>query len=51
MSDNEFMEVGVNCNLLHKDFMIGSSEMDVDGITEDNSIESIMRGGELMIGE
>jgi len=30
----------------HIDFMIGSGEMDIDGITEDGTVEAIMRKGE-----
>ena len=46
MSDDEFMAVGGNCSLRHEDFMVGSEEMDIDGITEGNLLEPIMRGGE-----
>jgi aminopeptidase len=31
---------------IHIDFMIGSGEMDVDGLVEDGTAEPIMRGGE-----
>jgi aminopeptidase len=46
MSDDEFMAVGGNHSLIHIDFMIGSGEMNVDGLMEDGSTEPIMRGGE-----
>ncbi|MFX1243123.1 MAG: aminopeptidase [Promethearchaeota archaeon] len=46
MSDDEFAEVGGNLSLIHKDFMIGSGEMDIDGIKEDGTAEPIMRKGE-----
>jgi len=46
MSDEEFMTAGGNVSLIHIDFMIGSGEMDIDGITEDGTTEPIMRKGE-----
>jgi len=46
MSDDEFSAHGGNQSLLHLDFMIGSEKLDVDGITEEEKIESIMRKGE-----
>ncbi|MFX1567733.1 MAG: aminopeptidase [Promethearchaeota archaeon] len=46
MSDEEFMTAGGNVSLNHIDFMIGSEELDVDGITEDGMAEPIMRKGE-----
>jgi aminopeptidase len=46
MSDDEFAAVGGNHSLIHTDFMIGSGEMDVDGLTEDGTAEPIMRSGE-----
>jgi len=46
MSDEEFMAIGGNVSLSHVDFMIGSGEMDIDGILEDGTSEPIMRKGE-----
>ena len=46
MSEEEFMLAGGNNSSDHIDFMIGSEEMDVDGILDDGSTEPIMRGGE-----
>jgi aminopeptidase len=46
MSEEEFKAVGGNTSQVHLDFMIGSEEMDVDGIQEDGSTEPVMRGGE-----
>jgi aminopeptidase len=46
MSDEEFNNIGGNVSNLHVDFMIGSEEMDVDGITADNFAEPVMRDGE-----
>ena len=46
MTDEEFAAEGGNKSLVHTDFMIGSAEMDIDGITEDGTHEPIMRQGE-----
>ena len=46
MSDEEFMAIGGNVSLRHVDFMIGSGEMDIDGILEDGTAEQIMQKGE-----
>jgi aminopeptidase len=45
MSDEEFTISGGNRSLVHIDFMIGSEQMDVDGITQDESVEPVMRDG------
>jgi aminopeptidase len=46
MSDDEFAAAGGNHSLVHVDLMIGSGEMDVDGLTEGGAAEPVMRGGE-----
>ncbi len=46
MSNEEFAEAGGNKSLIHTDFMIGSAEMDIDGIKEDGTREPVMRQGE-----
>ncbi|UCC20879.1 MAG: aminopeptidase [Promethearchaeota archaeon] len=46
LTDEEFMAAGGNNSLVHLDFMIGSEEMDVDGILDDETIEPLMRKGE-----
>ncbi|MCH7662986.1 MAG: aminopeptidase, partial [Chloroflexi bacterium] len=46
LSDEEFAAVGGNYSLTHVDFMIGSGEMDVDGVKADGSTEAVMRSGE-----
>jgi aminopeptidase len=38
--------VGANSSLIHVDWMIGSGEMDVDGIAADGGAEPLMRQGE-----
>ncbi|MFL6427105.1 MAG: aminopeptidase, partial [Acidobacteriaceae bacterium] len=39
-------EKGANDSLIHVDWMIGSGEIDLDGITADNNPEPLMRKGE-----
>jgi aminopeptidase len=46
MNDEEFQSQGGNKSIIHTDFMIGSAEMDIDGIKEDGTREPIMRKGE-----
>ncbi len=46
MTDDDFMAAGGNISAQHLDFMIGSGQMDVDGIREDGSAEPVMRAGE-----
>lgn len=46
MSADEFTAAGGNNSLTHVDFMIGSAEMDIDGVRADGSVEPVMRGGE-----
>jgi len=37
---------GANESLIHVDWMIGSGEVDVDGVNADGTAEAIMRKGE-----
>ncbi len=46
LTDEEFMAAGGNNSSIHLDLMVGSGEMDVDGILEDKTTEPIMRNGE-----
>lgn len=46
MSEEEFVAAGGNVSLEHVDFMIGSDQMDIDGITANGDAEAIMRKGE-----
>lgn len=41
-----FAALGGNSSATHLDFMIGSAEVDVDGITAGGTAEPVMRGGE-----
>jgi aminopeptidase len=45
-SDTELAERGANSSLIHIDWMIGSGEIDVDGVMAGGSAEAVMRGGE-----
>jgi aminopeptidase len=49
MSDAAFVAAGGNQSQIHIDFMIGSSQMDVDGIRADGRREAIMRQGEWVL--
>jgi len=46
MNDEEFKAAGGNVSYTHRDFMIGSAEMDIDGVYEDGSSLPLMRTGE-----
>jgi aminopeptidase len=46
MSEEDFGAAGGNDSLIHVDFMMGSDEMDIDGILPDGSAEPVFRGGE-----
>jgi aminopeptidase len=46
MSEAEFEEAGGNRSAIHVDFMIGSAELDVDGVLPNGRTEPLMRKGE-----
>jgi aminopeptidase len=46
LSDEDFSARGGNTSLIHEDFMIGSNELDIDGILQDGSSEPVMKSGE-----
>jgi aminopeptidase len=46
LTDDEFRQRGGNVSLNHVDFMIGSPQMDIDGITREGAREPVMRKGE-----
>ena len=46
MTDEQFEQAGGNRSIVHVDFMIGSDELDVDGLLENGRAEPIMRCGE-----
>ncbi len=41
---------GANASLIHIDWMIGSGEIELDGITQSDGVEPLMRGGEFVAG-
>lgn len=45
MSNEELLEHGVNVSKTHVDFMVGSSEMNIDGIKEDGTVVPVFRNG------
>ena len=45
MSREELKANGLNQSITHVDFMIGSAEMNIDGITEDGTAEPVFRNG------
>jgi aminopeptidase len=46
MSPHDLAARGANSSLIHIDWMIGSSEIDIDGLTADGRAEPLMRKGE-----
>jgi aminopeptidase len=46
MDAEQLAAVGANSSLIHVDWMIGSGEMDVDGVAADGTAEPLMRRGE-----
>jgi aminopeptidase len=46
MSNDEFMAAGGNVSATHVDFMIGSGELQIDGLTAGGRTEPVMRDGE-----
>ena len=46
MSGDELVRRGANQSLIHIDWMIGSAEINVDGVSEDGGTVPVMRAGE-----
>jgi len=46
MSDDDFERAGGNRSATHVDFMIGSSELNIDGVLPGGAVEPVMRAGE-----
>jgi aminopeptidase len=46
LNDADFAARGGNSSVVHVDFMIGSAEIDVDGLSDDGAVEPLMRAGE-----
>jgi aminopeptidase len=50
VSMERLAERGANASLIHIDWMIGSGEVDLDGITQSGAVEPLMRKGEFVAG-
>ena len=50
LEEDELKRRGVNRSLVHVDWMIGSAEIDVDGVHADGRAEALMRKGEWAVG-
>jgi len=46
LSGEEFGTRGGNSSLVHSDFMIGSGELDIDGVLENGDVEAVLQAGE-----
>ena len=46
MDDDQLAKLGANDSLIHVDWMIGSAQIDVDGISPSGTTEPLMRQGE-----
>ncbi|HJG06314.1 aminopeptidase [Ligilactobacillus agilis] len=46
MTDEELLAHGVNVSQTHVDFMVGSSDMNIDGIKADGSLVPVFRNGD-----
>ncbi len=46
MSQDELLAAGANHSLVHVDFMIGSGDLDIDGLTKDGERVPLLRSGE-----
>jgi aminopeptidase len=46
MSKEQLAAIGANESLIHIDWMIGSDQIDIDGVTKEGAVEPLMRGGE-----
>jgi len=46
LTPEQFVAAGGNSSLIHVDFMIGSNQMDIDGITRTGETEPILRSGD-----
>ncbi|TFB18927.1 aminopeptidase [Filobacillus milosensis] len=49
MSQDELRENGLNTSLIHEDFMIGSADLTVYGVTKDGKKEAIIENGDWAI--
>ena len=49
MSEEELLSKGGNTSLQHEDFMFGTADMDIDGITYDGNVIPVFRSGSFVI--
>ncbi|GEN44325.1 aminopeptidase [Alkalibacillus haloalkaliphilus] len=49
LEDEELKEKGINTSLIHEDFMVGSADLNVYGVTKDGDKEPIIKDGEWAI--
>lgn len=49
MTPEQLLAAGINDSLIHEDIMIGTPDMNIDGILEDGSITPVFRNGEWAI--
>jgi aminopeptidase len=49
LSPEDRQERGVNHSSIHTDFMIGSNELEVDGVTADGEAVPILRNGDWLL--
>ena len=45
LSEEEMDKAGINTSITHEDFMVGSADMDIDGIHADGTVEPVFRKG------
>lgn len=46
MTDDQLRAAGLNRSLVHVDFMVGSADMDIDGIKADGTRIPVFRNGD-----
>ena len=49
LSPDEQARLGANSSMIHVDWMIGSADMDIDGVRQDGSREALIRKGEWVV--
>ncbi|RYL93856.1 aminopeptidase [Sporolactobacillus sp. THM7-4] len=45
MNEEQLEQAGVNNSIVHEDFMVGSAELDIDGVKEDGTKVAVFRKG------
>ncbi|MDO5300961.1 MAG: aminopeptidase [Tissierellia bacterium] len=45
LEESQLREHGINHSLVHEDFMVGTSDLNIDGIREDGSVVPVFRSG------